>query len=155
MLACHGASKTSLKGEPLKPETLAFGCSILLASLLWLKWVNTALLQKRHSFTYISPWLLRSKPCRPRICTLAGRYDYYEMKKQPHAVYNHITTIAKDYAFSPGAKSELKPIFSLQLSAEISIDSPLLDDFVAPCWAVLIWQCTNSAGEPLSLPLSV
>lgn len=83
-----------------------------------------------------------------------GQYHYYGMKKQRHTVKRHITKIEKDEAFSPGAGSELKPIFSPLLSAQISIDSPLLDDFAAPCWAVLIWQCTNSARSHSS-PLRV
>lgn len=98
-------------------------------------------------YIYVSLWVIHSLNPMPRASP--GQYHYYGMKKQRHTVKRHITKIEKDEAFSPGAGSELKPIFSPLLSAQISIDSPLLDDFAAPCWAVLIWQCTNSAREPL------
>lgn len=41
-------------------------------------------------------------------------------------------------------KKKLKRIFSWEMSTEISIDPAFLDDFAAPCCAILIWQCTHT-----------
>lgn len=45
--------KTSLKGEPLKPETPALGCSILLASLLRLKGECSSPEEKARFYIYL------------------------------------------------------------------------------------------------------